>query len=52
MILEAAILNVRPGQEAAFESAIRAAKPLIAATGVLSISTCSAASSGRAITFC
>ena len=32
MILEAAILNVRPGQEAAFESAIRAAKPLIAAT--------------------
>ncbi len=32
MILEAAILNVRSGQEAAFESAIRAAKPLIAAT--------------------
>jgi heme-degrading monooxygenase HmoA len=32
MILEAAILNVKPGQEAAFEAAMRAAKPLIAAT--------------------
>lgn len=32
MILEAAILNVKPGQEEAFESAMRAARPLIAAT--------------------
>ncbi len=32
MILEAATLNVRPGQEAAFEAAMRAARPLIAAT--------------------
>jgi heme-degrading monooxygenase HmoA len=38
MILEAAILNVRPGQEAAFEVAIRKARPLIAATpGFVSI---------------
>jgi heme-degrading monooxygenase HmoA len=32
MILEAATLNVIPGQEAAFEEAMRAARPLIAAT--------------------
>lgn len=31
MILEAAILNVRKGEEVAFESAMRAARPLIAA---------------------
>jgi len=31
MILEAAILNVRPSQEEAFESAMRVARPLIAA---------------------
>lgn len=32
MVLEAAILNVRTGQEAAFESAMKIARPLIAAT--------------------
>jgi heme-degrading monooxygenase HmoA len=32
MILEAAILDVRPGQEEAFEAAMRNARPLIAAT--------------------
>ena len=32
MILEAAILNVRPGQEEAFEAALWQARPLIAAT--------------------
>jgi heme-degrading monooxygenase HmoA len=32
MILEMAILNVRPGQEEDFETAIRKARPLIAAT--------------------
>ncbi len=32
MILEMAILNVRPGQESAFEAAMRTARPLIAAT--------------------
>jgi heme-degrading monooxygenase HmoA len=32
MILEVAVLNVRPGQEAAFEAAISSACPLIAAT--------------------
>jgi heme-degrading monooxygenase HmoA len=32
MILEMAILNVRPGQEADFETAIRKARPLIAGT--------------------
>ncbi len=32
MILEAATLNVRSGQEAAFEAAMRVAQPLIAAT--------------------
>src|SRR5262245_11280468 len=32
MILETAILNVRPGQEAAFEAAMLKAKPLIAAS--------------------
>jgi len=32
MILEAAILNVRPGQESAFEAAFEAASPIIAAT--------------------
>ena len=31
-ILELAILNVRPGEEAAFERAMREARPLIAAT--------------------
>jgi heme-degrading monooxygenase HmoA len=38
MILEVALLNVRLGQEAAFETAMRDARPLIAATpGFLSI---------------
>jgi heme-degrading monooxygenase HmoA len=32
MILEVAVLNVRPGQEAAFETAMRKARPLIEAT--------------------
>ncbi len=32
MILEHVILNVKPGQEAAFEVALRSALPLIAAT--------------------
>ncbi len=32
MILEAALLHVRPGQEEAFEEAMRSARPLIAAT--------------------
>ncbi len=32
MILESALLNVRPGREADFEAAMRAARPLIAAT--------------------
>jgi heme-degrading monooxygenase HmoA len=32
MILEAAVLNVLPGDESAFEQAFRAASPLIAAT--------------------
>jgi len=32
MILEAAILNVVPGQEAAFEQAMQQARPLIEAT--------------------
>jgi heme-degrading monooxygenase HmoA len=32
MVLEVAILNVRPGQEAQFESAMRQARPLIEAT--------------------
>jgi heme-degrading monooxygenase HmoA len=32
LILEHAILSVKPGQEAAFETAMRAALPLIAAT--------------------
>ena len=32
MILEVAILNVRVGQEADFEAAMRAARPLIAAS--------------------
>jgi len=32
MILEIAILDVRPGQEAAFETAMQTARPLIAAT--------------------
>ncbi|HEY1721706.1 MAG TPA: antibiotic biosynthesis monooxygenase [Magnetospirillaceae bacterium] len=31
-ILESAILNIRPGQEAAFEAAMKTARPLIAAT--------------------
>ncbi|MSO73106.1 MAG: antibiotic biosynthesis monooxygenase [Rhodospirillaceae bacterium] len=31
-VLECAILNVRPGQESAFETAMRTARPLIAAT--------------------
>ena len=30
MILEVAILNVKPGQESAFENAFREAKPIIA----------------------
>lgn len=32
MILEVATLNVRPGQEAAFENAMREARPLIEAS--------------------
>ncbi len=32
MILESAILNVRAGQETAFEAALQKARPLIAAT--------------------
>jgi hypothetical protein len=32
MILETAILNVRSGQEAAFQSAMKAARPLISLT--------------------
>jgi heme-degrading monooxygenase HmoA len=32
MILEVAVLNVRPGQEEAFEAAMRTARPLIAAS--------------------
>lgn len=32
MILEAAVLNVKPGQGAAFEAALVAARPLIAAS--------------------
>ena len=32
MILEVAILNIRPGQSAAFEQAMTTARPLIAAT--------------------
>jgi heme-degrading monooxygenase HmoA len=32
MILEVAVLNVRPGHEAAFETAMREARPLIEAT--------------------
>ena len=32
MILEAAILNVKPGQASAFEAAMAAARPLIEAT--------------------
>jgi heme-degrading monooxygenase HmoA len=39
MILEAATLNVKPGQEQAFEAAMRSARPLIAATpGFIDIS--------------
>jgi len=43
MILESAILNVRPGQEPDFEAALRRARPLIAATpgfGGLNIHRC------------
>lgn len=32
MILESAVLNVRPGRETEFEAAMREARPLIAAT--------------------
>ncbi len=32
MVIEMGVLNVRPGQAAAFEEALRAARPLIAAT--------------------
>lgn len=32
MVVEAAILNVIPGEEAAFEDALKVARPLIAAT--------------------
>jgi heme-degrading monooxygenase HmoA len=32
MILEVGILNVKPGQESAFEDTLRKARPLIAAT--------------------
>lgn len=38
MILESAVLNVRPGQESEFEAAMRKARSLIAATpGFISI---------------
>ena len=38
MIIEMGILNVRPGQESAFEETLRQARPLIAATpGFLSL---------------
>ncbi|MES2055671.1 MAG: antibiotic biosynthesis monooxygenase [Pseudomonadota bacterium] len=38
MVVEHALLQVRPGQHAAFEEAIRAARPLIAASpGFISI---------------
>lgn len=38
MILEAAILNVKPGQESAFESAFVEAKPIIASmSGFISL---------------
>jgi heme-degrading monooxygenase HmoA len=38
MILESALLEVKPGEEAAFEAAMEEARPLIAATpGFLSI---------------
>ncbi|MGC9200036.1 MAG: antibiotic biosynthesis monooxygenase family protein [Acidobacteriaceae bacterium] len=38
MVLEVGILNVKPGEEAAFEAALKAARPLIAATpGFISI---------------
>ncbi len=37
MILEVAILNVKSGQIAAFEKAMREAKPLIAATRVFKV---------------
>jgi heme-degrading monooxygenase HmoA len=38
MILESALLDVKPGEEAAFEAALKEARPLIAATpGFLSI---------------
>lgn len=41
MILEVAVLNVRPGQEAEFENAMREACPLICATpGFLGITLC------------
>jgi heme-degrading monooxygenase HmoA len=43
VILETAILNVRPGQEAAFEAAMNEARPLIAATpgfGALNVHRC------------
>ena len=43
MILEHALLSVKPGQEAAFESALVEAKPLIAASpGFRSIAVCKA----------
>ena len=32
MILESALLDVKPGEEAAFEAALKEARPLIAAT--------------------
>jgi heme-degrading monooxygenase HmoA len=32
MILESALLDVKPGEEAAFEAALKKARPLIAAT--------------------
>lgn len=47
MILEVAILNVRAGQEAAFESAMREARPIIEASsgfGGLEIRRCVEAS--------
>jgi heme-degrading monooxygenase HmoA len=38
MILEVAILNVKPGQESAFENAFREAKPIIASmSGFISL---------------
>ena len=44
MILEHALLHIKPGQSAAFEAAMKQAKPLIAASpGFITIEVCPAA---------